>query len=88
MSAYGGSQGTSCAVCHMGEIEVDDGRYASAPLRPPERLIVPLDVLRAEHETCDPVADAERCAMFSALLDHGEVTTSPFPETYLTLTRE
>ena len=86
--AYDGSDATGCAVCHLGEIDVGGGRYASTPLRPPERMVVPLEVLRTEHETCDPAADAERCAMFSALLDHGEVITSPFPESYFTLSGE
>jgi hypothetical protein len=84
--AYDGAPGTGCAVCHFEELDLGGGRFASTPLRPPDGMIVPLEVLRSEHETCDPSADAERCAMFSALLDHGEVEHLAFPEHYLSLT--
>lgn len=76
---------TGCGVCHMGELHVGGGRFASVPLRPRPSMVVPLEALLEAHETCDPALDAERCAMFSALLDHGEVVHSPFPEHYLTL---
>jgi hypothetical protein len=77
--------GTSCGVCHGGETEVQDGRYASAPLRPRDSRLVPLDELLRVRASCDEGGDDERCAMLSALLDHGEVVHDPFPEDYPTL---
>jgi hypothetical protein len=74
---------TGCGVCHGDEQNVGGDRWASLPLRPPDAMVVPLEVLRSEHEACDPV-DPDRCAMFSALLDHGEVFQDPFPESYPT----
>ena len=79
------ARATGCSVCHLGEVHVGGGRYASVPLRPQDSMIVPLEVLLEEHATCDPAEDAERCSMFSALLDHGEVEHAPFPAHYLTL---
>jgi hypothetical protein len=75
---------TSCGVCHGGEQALGDGRYASLPLRPPDDMVVPLEVLLGEHASCDPGVDPERCEMFSALLDHGEVFHDPFPRRYPT----
>ena len=83
---YAGGGATGCQVCHFEEIEVAEGRYASTPLRPPDRTVVPLEVLEDEHAACDPGAEPERCAMFSALLDHGSVHHQPFPDHYPTLT--
>jgi hypothetical protein len=66
-------------VCHPDEIALGDGRFANAPLRPPDELVVPLEILLDEHSRCDPLDDPDRCEMFSALLDHGEVVERPFP---------
>lgn len=73
-----GATETGCHVCHPTEIEVAPGKFANTELRPPDDLIVPLQILLDEHAVCDPVEDADRCAMFSALLDHGEVFEQPF----------
>jgi hypothetical protein len=75
---------TGCQTCHFTEEEVAPGRFASNPLRPPDGMTVPLDVLREEHASCDWDADARRCSMFAAVLDHGEVFPAPFDEEVLT----
>ena len=77
---------TGCGVCHVEEEAIGDGRYASTPLRPPDSLLVPLETLLPEHEDCDVADDPDRCAMFSALFDHGEVFIDPFPDSFPTLT--
>jgi hypothetical protein len=82
--AYPGASETGCHVCHFEEIALDDGRFANTQLRPPDEMIVPLDVLRDEHAACDRREDPYRCRMFSALLDHGDVFESRFPETVAT----
>lgn len=83
---YSGADRTGCQVCHFEEITVSPGIYASTPLRPPRRLVVPLEVLEDEHASCDWTEDPFRCGMFSALLDHGPVEHVPFPDEYATLT--
>jgi hypothetical protein len=70
---------TGCGICHWGEVDAGGGRYASTPLRPDDATLVSLGTLLDAHETCDPAVDPERCAMFSALLDHGDVFHDPFP---------
>ncbi|MCB9685335.1 MAG: hypothetical protein H6738_23550 [Alphaproteobacteria bacterium] len=79
-----GAEITGCQVCHFSEIAIGENRYANSPIRPPDSMLVPLEVLHGAHESCDPTADEERCAMFSALLDHGEVFHSPFPDRFST----
>jgi hypothetical protein len=76
--------GTSCGVCHGGETLVESGRYASAPLRPRDSRLVPLESLQRARDACGSSRE-ERCAMLSALLDHGEVVHDPFPSEYATL---
>lgn len=83
---YPGADRTGCQVCHFEEIEIRSGVFASTPLRPPPRLVVPLEVLEDEHAGCSWGDDPYRCEMFSALLDHGPVEQVPFPEGYPTLT--
>lgn len=80
-----GASSTGCAVCHFDEVDAGGGRYASTPLRPPDEMVVPLEVLQAERDVCDPALDPGRCEMLGALLDHGEVVHAPFPDEYPTL---
>jgi hypothetical protein len=79
---------TGCGVCHAGEIDVGEGRFASTPLRPRASTLVSIDDLRHEHETCASDVDPERCSMLSALLDHGDVFHDPFPDDLPVLTEE
>lgn len=78
--AFPGATESGCRVCHFDEIALGDGRFANVPLRPPDDLLVPLEVMREEHLHCDAAEDPDRCEIFSALLDHGEVYERPFPE--------
>lgn len=81
---FEGAGASSCGVCHHDEIEVAPLEFASLPLRPAPSTIVPLTLLREEHESCtivDP-ADVGRCAMLAALFDHGPVEHVPLPESY------
>lgn len=85
---YDGSDRTGCQVCHFEEVEVRPGVYASTPLRPPPRLVVPLELLEEEHAICDWADDPFRCGMYAALFDHGRVEHVPFPDHYDTLTAQ
>lgn len=82
--AYPGASESGCHVCHFSELALGDGRFANAPLRPPDNLVVPLEVLVDENAVCDPAEDADRCEMLSALLDHGDVVERPFADTVAT----
>lgn len=83
-----GADATGCRVCHTEETDLGDGRFANTELRPPDGMVVPLDVLLGEREACAAVDDAAsgteeeafRCAMFAGLLDHGEVVERPFAD--------
>jgi hypothetical protein len=77
--AWPGAPQSGCQVCHFEEIEVEPGRFANTPLRPPDGMVVPVELLREEHARCDWGADPDRCAMFAAIFDHGEVFEDPFP---------
>ena len=79
-----GADATGCRVCHVNELEVAPGRFASNAIRPPDEMVVPIDALREEHEGCDWDEDPVRCGMFSAVLDHGEVTHAPFARSVTT----
>jgi hypothetical protein len=74
---------TACGLCHLGEQLVPEighpNAYASVAYRPVDDELVPLDAVRAEHEACDPDLEPDRCALFSALFDHGEVVHEDFP---------
>lgn len=73
-----------CAFCHSAEVweEHDTLGFTieSDAYRPNPNYDVPLDEVRLEHEQCDPELEPERCAMFSALFDHGPVEYHAFPE--------
>lgn len=82
--AYPGASESGCRVCHPDEVSLGDARFASTELRAPDEMVVPVDLLRDEHDACDPAEDAERCAILSALFDHGEVYDRPFAATVAT----
>lgn len=75
---------TVCAFCHSGETieehETLGYTFESDAYRPNPAYDVPIDDIRLEHELCDPELEPERCAMFSALFDHGPVEYHAFPE--------
>jgi hypothetical protein len=83
--------GTTCRFCHRDEIQDPEIAYAEAfvsgALKPQERDRVPLGEVLLERQRCDEAPDAgdERCAMFRALFDHGEVLPAAFPSTIPTI---
>lgn len=73
---------TKCGNCHTGEIRTFDDELAvevfeSDIIAPYETMEVDLPALRAERERCDPASEPSRCALLSALFDHGEVRAAP-----------
>lgn len=74
---------TACGVCHRDESPeggaAHPDAYVSRQLRSLERERVGLDALRAEHESCDVAVDPARCAIYSAIFDHGPVIWRDFP---------
>lgn len=81
--------GTVCRGCHPMEVRADDVPFADAfvsgAIRPASRSLVELARLRHEHATCNGTAEPERCALFAALFEHGEVTAWEFPPTLRTI---
>lgn len=78
----GTRMGTTCRGCHAGETNAPEfhaDAFVSEALRPDDRSLLPLQDLRKEHTICDEAAEPDRCAMLSALFDHGEVREKPFP---------
>lgn len=75
---------TACGICHRDERPVADGvhpdAYVSRQLRSLARERVGLDALRAAHAGCDAEADPARCAIYSAIFDHGPVIWRDFPD--------
>jgi hypothetical protein len=81
--------GTVCRGCHRAEARVETidvgPAFASAALRPVPSSLVSLERVRQEHETCDPAAEPERCAIYRALFEHGEVIPWQFPASLPTI---
>jgi hypothetical protein len=92
-----GAVGTSCRFCHGDEEAVPDMNgqmidgpstpYVSSALRPDWRNEVPLDRVRAERATCDAAVEPDRCELLGALLDHGAVVETKFPQEIPTIFR-
>jgi hypothetical protein len=73
---------TKCGNCHTGETvtfhpDLPVDVFESDIIAPFEMYEVDLAALRAERSNCDPAAEPERCALLSALFDHGEVRAAP-----------
>ena len=76
-----GTSGTSCGLCHREEVAhpTPSGSFVSLAFKPVPRSLVGLTELRTLHESCTREEDAsERCAMFHALFDFGEVREGAF----------
>ena len=75
---------TVCGFCHRDErLAVDQDHpnaLISRALRPVDDRLVDLDDLRAEHAACAPDLEPERCAILSAVFDHGPVVEERFAE--------
>lgn len=73
--------GTVCAVCHRDEEPhpTIPNAYVSAAFKPALGTFVKLEELRKLHDACTATDDtSERCAMFHAVFDFGEVTAGAF----------
>jgi hypothetical protein len=87
----GAGTGTTCRFCHRDEIQAEEithaAAFASGALKPRQRDRVPLGDVLLERQRCGEAADAQddRCAMFRALFDHGEVLPAEFPATIPTI---
>jgi hypothetical protein len=74
---------TKCGNCHTAEVitshpdlpQIDV--FESDIIPPFEIYEVELDALRAERASCNFAEEPERCALLSALFDHGEVVAAP-----------
>jgi hypothetical protein len=76
---------TACAFCHATEERdpavADGAGYVSQSLRPSSSAQrVMLGALQAELGACDPTIEAERCALFDALLGWGPALDWDFPQ--------
>ncbi len=72
---------TTCAICHRAEEPYPGipGGYASAAFRPNPGQEVKVGALAAEHRACIDLGDtSERCALFHALFDFGQVRQGAF----------
>ncbi len=78
--------GTGCAVCHVEQEALPDGRFSSIVIRPEPDSLVPLDNLARQVPECalDDDPDDARCALLLAIFE-GEVQHAPFPSHYPTL---
>jgi hypothetical protein len=73
---------TKCGACHTGEVvtfhpDLPVDVFESDNIAPFDMDEVDLASLRAEHSSCDAAAEPDRCALLSALFDHGEVRAAP-----------
>jgi len=73
---------TKCGACHVAEVQkfdADLGRdvFESDIFPPYDMLEVDLPALRAERDSCDAASEPSRCALLSAIFDHGEVGPAP-----------
>jgi hypothetical protein len=71
---------TSCGLCHRNEAPQPgvDGGFASDAYRPDPSTLVPVSELRAQHDACTQDDLGDRCALFHALFDFGEVRQGAF----------
>lgn len=71
---------TSCGLCHRDEQPhpTIDGGFISDAFRPEPASLVPVSELRAQHAACADEDESERCALFHALFDFGEVREGAF----------
>jgi hypothetical protein len=75
-------QGTLCGSCHNNEAPAPDypfrGAFSSEILKPTPFFAVDVAAMRQEHDACDAAAEPERCSVFQAIFDHGDVVQAPF----------
>jgi len=77
----GAGSSTQCGLCHRGEAPhpTIDGGWVSIAYQPGKGTEVKLDALAKEHQGCVDRAEAsERCDLFHALFDVGELGQGAF----------
>lgn len=75
------ASGTTCGICHRQESQSASvpGGFVSAAFRPAPGELVKVTALAAEHDRCvDAGTAGERCDLFHALFDFGEVRQGAF----------
>lgn len=75
-------QVTRCSACHTSETQIFNAEiqadvFESDIYEPFDVYDVDIESVRAENASCDPMAEPERCALLSALFDHGDVVPAP-----------
>lgn len=77
-----GGGGTICGDCHTGEVVAPQVTatvgFESDVFQPLPTQIVPLQKMLDDTAGCDPQQDPERCAILSAVFNHGAATTGAF----------
>lgn len=73
---------TKCGACHTGETitfhpDLPVDVFESDIIAPFDLYEVDIESMRGERASCDPAAEPERCALLSALFDHGTVRAAP-----------
>lgn len=77
--AYG--DGSTCGICHVDERPGEHpGSFVSNALLPQPGDLVPLREVLEEHAACDPTLEPDRCALFDAIFEEGEVVQGAFRE--------
>jgi hypothetical protein len=75
-------QATLCATCHNNEAPALDypfrGAFSSEILKPTPFFAVDVAAMRRERDACDPAMEPERCSVFQAIFDHGDVVQTTF----------
>jgi hypothetical protein len=75
-------QATLCGTCHNNEAPALDypfrGAFSSEILKPTPFFAVDVAAMRGEGDACDPALEPERCAVFQAIFDHGDVVQTAF----------
>jgi hypothetical protein len=80
---------STCAGCHPHETAVTTGGgievLESAILRPLATEEVALGVAQAEHLSCDPALEPQRCEMLAAVFAHGDLLPASLPASAQTI---
>ncbi len=74
---------STCGLCHRDEAPSPTvaGAYTSVAYRPSPDSTVAVSALQLEHQACTTTGeDSERCALFHALFDFGEVRQGAFEQ--------
>lgn len=77
------NSGTSCGVCHAGEVQTTSVPFATAfvsrALRPTDGSLVDLNALKSEVDICNDANEPHRCSILKSLFGRGAVLNQNFP---------